>query len=175
MKTIKRIGLVALTALTVLITSCSGDEGGSGPSTSNLDTYVNATVAGVPFETFSIQGVSLGTASKDGSFVTVSGIAKASATSTDSKVITIALMNVTGTGTITLNANSNNGVLSYFDSATNKSWDSGNCDAGTATVNVTTLTATKIEGTFTFTGVNDDNCSDTKAVTNGTFRGTFMN
>jgi len=174
MKTFKRIGLAALTALALVVTSCSSDDGASGgPSGSALDTYVNATVAGAAFETFSIQGVSLGTASKNGTFVTVSGIAKSSATATDSRVITIALMNVTGTGTITFNANTNNGVLSYFDSATNKSWASGNCDAGTATVNVTTFNDTKIEGTFTFTGADSDNCSSTKVVTNGSFRGTF--
>lgn len=177
MKNFKTFGLMAFAALSLMLTSCSSDsDGGStGPNGSNLDTYVNAKVDGVNFETFSIQGVSLGTASRDGSFVTVTGISKASATAMEQKMITIALMDVTGPGTYTLNANTNAGVVSYFESGTNKSWDSGNCDAGTATVIVTTFNDTKIEGTFTLTGADSDNCSSVKNVTNGSFRGTFMN
>ncbi|MFY0483391.1 hypothetical protein ACI6PS_12380 [Flavobacterium sp. PLA-1-15] len=176
MKNFKKIGYMAFAALSLMFTSCGSDDGGETvlPG-SNLDTYVNAKVDGVNFETFSVQGISLGTASRDGSFVTVTGISQESVTATEQKVITIALMDVTGPGTYTLNANTNAGVLSYFETATDKSWDSGNCDAGTATVVVTMLNDTKIEGTFTFTGADGENCNSTKNVTNGSFRGTFMN
>lgn len=177
MKNFKTMGLTAFAALSLMLTSCGSDDGGesAGPVGSTLDTYVSAKVDGVNFETFAIQGFSLGTASRDGSFVTVTGISQESATATEQKVITIALMDVTGPGTYTLNANTNAGVISYFETATDKSWDSGNCDAGTATIVVTTFNDTKIEGTFTFTGADGDNCSSTKNVTNGEFRGTFMN
>ncbi len=173
MKNFKTIGLTTLAALFLVLSSCSSDDGG-GATGSALDTYVNAKVDGQNFETFSIQGVSLGTATRNGSVVTVSGISQTSATATEQKVMTIALMDVTGPGTFTVNATTDAGVVSYFESASNTSWDSGNCDAGTATVVVTTLNATKIEGTFTMTGASSVDCS-TKTITNGTFRGTFMN
>ncbi|WP_026704124.1 hypothetical protein [Flavobacterium soli] len=173
MKNFKTIGLTTLTTLFLVLSSCSSDDGG-GATGLALDTYVNAKVDGQNFETFSIQGVSLGTAARDGSFVTVTGISKASATATEQKVITIALMDVTGPGTYTVNATTNAGVVSYFESANNTSWESGSCDAGTATVVVTTFNTAKIEGTFTMTGANSDDCS-TKSITNGTFKGTFIN
>ena len=49
------------------------------------------------------------------------------------------------------------------------------CTVATGTITITAITATKVEGTFSFTGAKDDDCSSHKVVTNGEFRGTFMN
>ncbi len=166
---------MAFAALAVVMSSCSGDDGGGGGS--SLDTYVNATVDGAAFKTFSVQGQSLGSALKTGTgdqtLISVTGSSMQSATDTNVKSINITLMGITTTGTYEINANTQS-LIAYVDSALGLSWDTSNCDAATGTITVTTLTDAKIEGTFSFTGVNDDNCADQKVVTNGKFRGTFI-
>lgn len=171
MKTIKRIGFMAFAALTLAVTSCSSDDS-SGGTGSSLDNYVNGKVDGTLFETFSMNGFSAGTSVKNGTMVTITGTAMESVGSTNVKTMTILLMDVTGTGTYQIGPDSDS-VLSYFDSAASISWDTSNCSGATGTVTVTTFNDQKIEGTFNFTGKDDDNCSSQKVVTEGSFRGTF--
>src|SRR5688572_19372456 len=104
MKTLKRIGMLAFTVMAVALTACSGDDGGGG---SSLDTYVNASVDGTAFKTFSVQGHSLGSAMRtgtgDGTLISVTGSSAESMTSTNIKTINLTLMGITTTGTYPVN------------------------------------------------------------------------
>lgn len=177
MKTIKKIGLMAFTALALVLTSCSSDSDGGSSSVPGTGTYVNAKVDGAAFTTLSVQGHTLGAAVKSGTgtstYISVTGSAAESLTATNIKTINLLLMGITTTGTYTINADSES-IVSYVDSALEKSWDTSNCSGTTATVIVTTLNDSKIEGTFSFTGADDDNCSSKKVVTEGSFRGEFV-
>jgi hypothetical protein len=178
MKTMKKMGIMAFAAMALCLTACSGDDGGnSGGGGSSLDTYVNAKVDGVTFKTFSVQGHSLGAAMRTGTgdqtLISVSGSSASSMGSTDIKTIVISLLGITQPGTYTINSDSNS-VLAYVDSASNISWDTSDCSGATGTIEITVLNDQKVEGSFSFTGKDDENCSSQKNITAGKFRGTFM-
>ena len=172
MKNLCKSAFVFLAAMT-LLTSCSDD---SGSNTDNGDipetgTYINAKIDGDLFETMSIQGFTTGAASKTGigdqTLVTISAV------DPDTNTMVIALMGVTGTGTYDIGPETES-VVSYVDTATETAFNSSeDCTGATGELKVTHYSDEKIEGTFTFTGKNDD-CSGSKNVTNGKFRGVFM-
>ncbi|MDI1257258.1 MAG: DUF6252 family protein [Flavobacterium sp.] len=179
MKTLKRLGFTAFTALALVLTACSGsDDGGGG---SSLDTYISAKVDGVQFTTSSYQGQSVGIATRSGSgefeTIIVNCSNLTSPTATDFHSMSVALVGVSAPGTYEVNSSTNT-TLGYIEATAatgNVSWDTGDYAGVSGTITVTTLTANKVEGTFSFTGAKDDECTNHKVVTNGSFRGTFAN
>jgi len=173
MRTIYKTAMV-LIAATTLLTSCSDDDGGStNPNVPTTGSYISATVAGASFETLSQQGFNAASSTKqvigDDTFITIT----ATSAGTNSMVIT--LMNVTGEGTYDVGPSSDNAVA-YFDTATETAFaSSADCAGAEGELKVTHYSDEKIEGTFTFTGKNDDDCSQSKNVTNGSFRGIYAN
>jgi len=177
MKKMKTFGWAAFAALTLAFTGCSSDDNGGGNS--SLDTYITAKVDGNSFETYSINGQSLGVATRSGtgesSAIIISCSNATAVTATQFESIQIALIGITAPGTYQVNANTNSTLGYVMATPTNVSWDTGDCEGATGTVTITTLNETKVEGTFSFTGAKDDDCASHKVVTNGEFRGTFMN
>ncbi|AWI24572.1 DUF6252 family protein [Flavobacterium pallidum] len=178
MKTFKKIGLTALMALALVFNSCSSDSDGGGSS--SLSTYISAKVDGTSFETASIQGQSVGVAMKQGTgdmqLITISCGDQTTITDQDYKAIYIALVGpITAGTTYQVNSTTNN-TLGYTETAGDNdvTWDTGDCENATGSITVTSISDTKIEGTFTFTGSKEDACSSQKTVTNGKFRGTFQ-
>jgi uncharacterized protein DUF6252 len=178
MKTFKKFGFTALAVLAIALASCSSDSDGGGSS--DLDTYISATVNGVDFETSSIQGQPVGVASKSGTgdtqFITVSCGNQTSFDDQEHQAIFIALVGpLTAGSTYQINSSTNN-TLGYTEvnGDNDLTWDTGDCDNATGSITVTSITDTKIEGTFSFTGSDDENCSSQKTATNGKFRGTFQ-
>jgi hypothetical protein len=170
MKTLYKTGLAVIAAM-ALFTSCGGDDnestGGNGPSTGS---YINAKVDGADFKTMSIQGYTTAAAAKtmagDQTFITIS------ASSSETNSMVIALTGITAEGTYNVGPGTEN-VVSFVDFATDTAFNSSeDCSGATGTLKVTHYSEEKIEGTFTFTGKNDD-CSGSKTVTNGKFRGEF--
>jgi len=105
--------------------------------------------------------------------ITVSGSTVDITNPTSSKTIVISLLGITAAGTYALNAGSNS-VLAYAvgSGSTGIAYVTGNCTGATGSVTVTSLSTTKIEGTFSFIGKNEL-CTVTKSITAGTFRGIF--
>ncbi|NUY81823.1 hypothetical protein HUK80_13025 [Flavobacterium sp. MAH-1] len=163
MKKFKSIGKMAfLTLALCFAAACSSDDaGGSGGGSGS---YLSSKVDGSNFKA-EIMGQSTVVAVKNGNFYQVSG------SNGDLKNIAIGLFNVTGEGTYEVGPDTDN-VLSYLEN--NISYDTSNCSGATGTVTITNLTEEKIEGTFSFTGKDDENCSSSKTVTTGKFRGVFM-
>ena len=154
----------------MLVLSCSSDDnGGSGGSTPN-GTYIKGTVDGTQFVTYSVQGFSAGVATSINSgasrMINITGSNDMNGTTS----FTINLMGINSTGTYQINPDSDS-VMAFVSGV---SYDTSNCAGATGTINITTLNDTKIEGTFNFTGKDDENCSATKTVTAGSFRGEFM-
>ena len=85
--------------------------------------------------------------------------------------IAINLLGITATGTYTLNADSDS-VIAYTPPTGEAAYGTGGCSGASGTMNVTFIDNDKIEGTFSFTGKDVNNCetSATKTVTNGSFR-----
>ncbi len=171
MKKIKMTFAAVLTAVTLIATSCSSDDGGAGGG-SNLDTYISAKVDGQTFTTFSAAGVAASTALRANDLIQVTASSMQGTATTDINTISIALFGVTAPGTYEVGPNSDH-TLAFLDGETQLSYDTSSCSGATGTITVTTLNESKIEGTFSFTGKDDDNCSAQRVVTQGQFRGTF--
>lgn len=166
------IAIVALFTL-ALAASCSDDDSNSNGGVLQSGTYISASVDGQPFETLSVGGVTTAVATKtnagDQSLIMIS----ASAQNTNTMVIT--LLGVNGTGTYQLNGDNNENNVSFVDFATSISYNSSaDCQGARGTINVTHFDEQKIEGTFEFVGKNDDNCTNSKTVTSGSFRGVYQ-
>lgn len=163
MKDFKTIGrTVSLAIAMAFAAACSSDDaGGAGGGSGS---FLQGKADGSNFKA-EIMGQSTVVAVRNGNFYQVSG------SNADMKNISIGLFNVTGPGTFEAGPDTDN-VLSYFEN--NTSYDTSNCDGATGTVTVTVLTEEKIEGTFSFSGKVDDNCAQGKTITEGKFRGVFI-
>lgn len=176
MKTLKRIGLVLTMALVTVMTSCSSDDNGggggfSGPATGS---FVNAKVNGA---NFSATGQVVQGAYESGNIV-LQGLA---VNGTNSSSMAIQLYKAGGLTVGTYNVGPDQtgdvGLLSYTtvtSAMSTVTYVSGACANASGTIEITFIDDTKIEGTFSFTGVelrdNDDCSGGTKNVTNGSFR-----
>lgn len=173
MKTIKRVSIILSVAIMSIMSSCSSDDngGGSTPSTGN---FVKAKIGG---NSFSASGemapgavnngsLALQGAKSDGTTILIQ-----LATFGESR-LAVGTYNVGPTansdvyvGTLTTTTLANNAIMSY---------NSAICDSANGTIEITASTAEKIEGKFSFKGVevrdNEDCSGGTKNVTEGTFR-----
>ncbi|MGV3461216.1 MAG: DUF6252 family protein [Flavobacterium sp.] len=173
MKKLFTSGFAILSLVALTLTACGDDDAQS--STNNTlptGTYIQGKVDGTAFSS-TIMGVSTAIATRqgtgDGTLITVQG------SSMDTNTMLVAMMGITTTGTYTIDAEDDGSVLAYFGASANTSYDTSNCDGATGTLNITYIDDTKVEGTFNFVGKNDENCSQSKTITEGSFRGIFAN
>ena len=171
MKKIKTFAIIAFISFSALLSSCSNDDGDNNTS-SGTNSFIKGKVDGTPFASMEIQGVSTAIATKTGSgdqtLIMIQGTNEAM----NSMVITT--MGIVEAGTYEFDAFDDGNVLAYVDNATSTSYATSNCDSAAGTLVITHLDGTKIEGTFSFRGNSDANCSNSKMVTEGSFRGVFM-
>lgn len=177
MKTLKLFGLVLTTTLSTLFISCSSDggDGGGGFSGPSTGTFVKAKVGGT---NILAEGDYANGGYNSGNLV-LQGF------SLTGQSVNIQLYALDGTLDVgTYNVSSTNtddtyvGGLSLIDinldTMSSLTYSSQICDNTSGTVEITFVDATKIEGTFSFTGKEvreGDDCSGaTKNVTNGSFR-----
>jgi hypothetical protein len=184
MKTIKKLGLVLSVALAIVLYSCSKDDnGGSSIAAPATGTYINAKINGANFTTV-IAGTSSANASIVGtgadSIITVFGtnVGQITGNTFSSSTISILLEGVTGPGTYVVGGDSRNDLL-YLTTpnsatAVTQSYQAGDCSGTTGTVTITSLSATQVEGTFSFTAKKAESCDELKTITSGSFRGVFM-
>jgi hypothetical protein len=170
MKAIKLIGKCLFVSLSMLVLSCSSDDNGDGGESTPDGTFIEGMVDGTQYTTYNIQGTSVGVAMSTGSgsgrLIMISGSNDMNGTTSFS----INLLGINSTGTYQINPDSDS-VLAFVSGV---SYDTSNCSGATGTINITTLNDNEIEGTFDFTGKDDENCSASKSVTSGSFRGEFM-
>jgi len=174
MKAIRLIGKCLFLSLSILALSCSSDDNGGGGNVPN-GTYIKGTVDGTQYVTYSIQGMSAGIATTMGSgagrIINVTG----SNDMNGATSFSINLLGINATGEYPINPDTNSTIAFVTNaSGVGVSYDTSNCTGATGTINITTLSDTEIEGTFSFTGKEDENCSNSKTVTNGSFRGVFF-
>ena len=158
----------------VMAMSCSkSDDNGGGGSTPGNGTYIKAKVDGTWKQTYSIQGYSAGVAVSTGSgvgrVIQITGSNDQGGTNS----FAIYLIGINATGDYTVGPDTNS-TLAYLETNTSTSWDTSDCAQATGTIHISTLNDQKVEGTFSFTGKVDEDCSNSKSVTNGSFRGEFM-
>ncbi len=174
MKTFNSISKLALVFFVAVITSCSKDDDNSSTPTpvTPSGSYITAKVDGADFSSI-IFGVSTATANRIGTGEDTLIMVLGGDLATNS--ISINLLGISAPGTYALNPSLDGTTIGYVSSSAATSWDTGNCDAS-GTLTVTALDNTKIEGTFSFVGKNGENCAAAaKNITNGAFRGVFVN
>lgn len=178
MKTLQTLTKLSFIALSLFFVSCGGSDDNTyyppAATTPNNDTFVIGKVNGADFSSL-IFGTSTAVCNKfgngqGGEIITVLGSDLAA------NSITISLWEVTTTGVYTLNRNTES-FLNYSPGSGSVAYaTSADCDNATGTINVTYIDNVKVEGTFSFTGVDSENCAGgSKTVTEGSFRGTFPN
>ncbi len=165
---------IFLASAILAFNACSDDDDNGGGGSTPSGTYVKAKVDGTTYETFRIQGVSAATAISTGSgdsrLIMIGGSIDQSGT----KAWSVNLLGINATGEYPLNADSNS-TVAYVENGTGVSYDNSNCTGTDGTVKITKLTDTEVEGTFSLVGKNDEDCSMAKTITQGSFRGVFMN
>lgn len=167
MKTIKHLSLALVLAVTTILSSCSSDSDGGGG---------NAAAGTIKAKAGSTNFTSMTQASfamNQGGMLVIQG------SDASGKAIQLAIAGATEAGTYTISDDNAISVigsytevnLSTFDSTTWAAPYEGSGNVGTITISE--ITATTVKGTFSFTGKNQEG-TDTKAVTNGSFNVNFQ-
>ena len=174
----KNLKTLAILLVSVIITSCSKSdepEPTPAPLPATNGSFIRATVDGVAF-TSAIFGVETTVVNRVGTgssrLITLLGGNAIVST------MNIAIEGVTAPGTYVINSTSSNSfnALDYTITSPTAVFSAGNCTGSSGTIVVTAIDATKIEGTFSFTGKNSENCAaPAKNITAGSFRGVFTN
>lgn len=155
---LRRAGAVVASLLVVACGSDSTGPGSGGPGGS-----MRATVAGVDFNP---PATTVG-ASYVNNVLTLQG----STTSSPVTAISINVLNVTGPGTYQLNPNfaATFAQVAITNGATAQIWTTA-LSPGNGSISVTTLSSTRVAGTFTFTAqFASGGATGQKTVTSGTF------
>ena len=169
MKTIYKTGLAFMAAM-ALLTSCSDDDGGSTNNNTPDGAYLHCKVEGEQFETFTFQGLNSTYATKSGTGDETQIVVMGSNVATH--VVGFSTHGITEPGTYELD--DLQAVMLYTDSDTEITYDTNECEGAEGTLTITHLDDTKIEGTFEFLGRNEEDCSQNKNITQGSFRGIFV-
>lgn len=173
MKTVKLLGKALFISLAMIALSCSSDSDGGGGGGTPTTTWIKGKVNGTQYQTYSISGVSAGVATSTGTgagrLIMITGANDMGGTSSFS----INLLGIDATGEYTINPDSDS-TLAFVLTGAGVSYDTSDCAGATGTIKITQLNAEGIKGTFSFTGKDDENCTDTKTVTEGSFQGKFM-
>ena len=171
MKTIKNLGALAFLFVLALAVSCSGDDSDGVNNNTPSGAYVHGKVDGVQFETITVQGLTSVYATKSGTGDNMQIIVVGSDMNANSLGLTTHGISTTGTYEL----NDQQAVMLYTDAAADVTYDtSDDCPDTEGTLTITHLDDTRIEGTFEFTGKHDEDCSQSKTVTEGSFRGIFV-
>ncbi|MCR5861599.1 DUF6252 family protein [Flavobacterium sp. J372] len=171
MKKLITSGFAIMSLMAVTLTACGDDDAQNNNNTLPDGTFIQGKVDGTGFSSM-VMGHSTATATRQGTgdatFISVQG------STMEANTMVIVMHGITATGTYTIDAEDES-VLAYFNAANSISYDTSNCSGATGTLNITHLDNTKVEGTFNFVGKDDDNCSQSKTITEGSFRGIFAN
>ncbi|HEX9979704.1 MAG TPA: DUF6252 family protein [Flavobacterium sp.] len=169
--TFGKSGILALAVLFAVSCSDDDDKGGGGGNLPD-GTYIKAKVDGDSWETFEIQGQSVAVATSSGSGASRVIMINGSGDMNGSTAMAVNLIGIDAEGTYPLTSDSDS-VVAYLQNQT--SYDNSGCENTTGTLKITSISATKVEGTFSLTGKNDEDCSQSRAITQGSFRGVFVN
>jgi len=162
MKAIKKINLVLILVAAIIASSCTSND---VVETLTGGNYVKATIDGSSYSSLTASAIKTGTGA--GTTIIIIGVGPTA------QNMNMTLIGINAKGTYALSESSDS-VLSYIDPKDlGATFGTGGCGA-TGTITVTTLDATKIEGTFNFTGKNISNCDTAaKNITNGSFSVAF--
>lgn len=177
MKTMKSIAKLSLVVLSACLLSCSKDDDNAEAFTPPVATnpnnasYVTAKVDGSDFSSI-IFGTSTAQCTRVSpgpeQLITILG------GDMSANNITVTLYGISATGTYNVN-NTTNSFLNFTPGSGGVAYATSECEGASGTITVTHIDNVKVEGTFSFTGIDTENCSGgRKTITEGSFRGTYQ-
>lgn len=167
MKTIKHLSFALVLAVTTILSSCSSDSNGGGG---------NAAAGTIKAKAGNVNFTSMTQASYA---MMQSGMLVIQGSDASGKAIQLMLMGVSEAGTYTISDTAGISVIGSYTEVnlsnfTSVTWAAPYDGSGTVgTITISEITETTVKGTFSFTGKNQEG-SDTKAVTNGSFNVNFQ-
>lgn len=171
-KTISSLFLAAFVALTTL--SCSGDDSGGSTGGVAAAGTIEAKVGGSNFKSMTIATTALKVSVGGATSITIQG------SDSSGKTIQLILNGVDATtGSYDIGVDTNISAVGTYTEINTSTFASTTWAAPyegggvVGEITITEITDTNIKGTFNFTGRNQENASDTKAVTNGAFNVAF--
>lgn len=169
MKTITKLSYALFLSLSFALFSCSGDDDNGSTNNNNNNNnnnsseYVKAKVDGQNFSS-STTIDAVAASNPTANVLTVQG------SDNSGKYIHIMLMSYNGEGTYDV-SNQLNGNITYGTISPIASYSSAAGGGATGEVVITSVSATKVEGTFTFTGRKmEEGSTETVTVTQGEFK-----
>lgn len=170
MKTVQTLGKsLFIAASFFIVASCSKDDAPAAtPVFPVNNSFVKGKVDGVAYNSI-VTSCSKAGSGADALITILGGDLGANS-------ITVVLSRITAPGTYTVN-NTTDSLLNYSPGSGGVAYSTGECEAASGTITVTTIDDTHVEGTFSFTGKDTENCDSgvTKTVSEGSFKGTFQN
>jgi hypothetical protein len=168
MKSITKLTLMATLLFGSLsFVACSDDDGDSnGGGGTPSGEYVSAKVNGNAFSSSTLFDA-VGANHPNASTLVVQG------SDNSGKAIQIMLMNFDGEGSYNV-SNMQNGQALYTQASPFVSYSSAAGNGATGTVEITLVDDAKVEGTFSFTGKNPNDNTQSVTVTEGSFRANFQ-
>lgn len=160
---------LSILTLSILSFSCGNDDEPKRNSTAKY--FFKAKIDGTQYQT---EGNAFQVAASN-----LSDKIKISTITSDNKSFELEIVRPTGVGTYTYPNETADYLLrmQYSDGTSATSiWSTGTCAGTTSgTLVITTLSATEISGTFSFTGKRTSFCSDAaKVITEGSFKAGFI-
>ncbi len=169
MKTITKLSLIALLAFgSFNLASCSDDDNNSNNGGGNTPEgeFVSAKVNGQDFSSSTLFDA-VAASHPNATTLMVQG------SDNSGKAIQIMVLGLNGTGTYNL-SNMQNGQMLYTVASPFASYSSAAGSGAQGTLEITHIDDTKVEGTFSFTGKNPNDTSQSVTVTDGSFRANFQ-
>jgi len=159
---VKRLPILAASLVLLALNACGGDSGGPTGTNTNLgDGSMTAAINGTAWRS-----------TKAGDKGSHSGTIYAVVGLNTSYTIALGIAGLTAPGTVDLSLSSGNGSTAIVSNTTG-AWGTA-FNGGSGTITVTTLTANRIAGTFSFDApAGSGNATGTLQVRNGQFDVTF--
>ena len=123
------------------------------------------------FETLTVQGLTSVYATRTGSGDNTQMIVVGNNMNFDALGFTT--HGITTTGTYPLNQEIDIAGMMYTDGTTEVSYGTTDCPASSGNLVITYIDETKVEGTFQFVANNEDDCADSRTITEGSFSAIF--
>lgn len=172
MKTLKNFAKFGFLALFLSLSSCSSDEGGGGGVAA--EGTITANVAGSTFTSMELATIANRVNAGGSTIVTIQG------SDATGKAINLIINGATQTGTYDIGGENLIAVVGTYietniqNPQASKTYVAPYEDGGVAgSITISEMTDTKIVGTFNFTGKNQNDQNDSKAITNGAFNVMF--
>lgn len=171
MKTMKQTILILMAIVAISLTSCKKDDNGGGGGGQATEGSLIATVEGNGFNSVTAFAVKAGNGGA--SIITVTGV------DANQRTVGLTMNGVTDAGTYAIGGGANIAISgSYIEidlgSQTTQTWQAPYDSTVVGEVSISSISATNVQGSFSFTAKNVNGDQSLRSVTTGSFNLNFQ-